>query len=109
MRFIGLDYYPDIIQISRGNVRDGIVLVQGDIHYLPFPPGAIDFVISRSTLHHWADPVAALLETPPAPPPHGVAFTHETRRDPDPAALAMFNRLRAGAGVEPSRLEEKYT
>ncbi|MGD0774877.1 MAG: class I SAM-dependent methyltransferase [Candidatus Solibacter sp.] len=109
VRFIGLDYFADMIQLSRGNVGAGIVLVQGDIHHLPFPPGSIDFVISRSTLHHWADPAAALLEIRRVLAPGGVALIHEIRRDPDPAALTMFNRLRAEAGVEPSRLEEKYT
>ena len=41
--------------------------------------------------------------------PGGVAIIHEPRRDPSPDALAEFNRARAAVGVEPARMEEKYT
>ena len=39
----------------------------------------------------------------------GVAIIHEPRRDPAPEALAEFNRLRAEQGIEPARMDEKYT
>jgi ubiquinone/menaquinone biosynthesis C-methylase UbiE len=111
---IGLDYYADMIQVSRENVVreclvDRIELVQGDAHHLPFANGVLAFVVSRSTLHHWADPVAALLEIRRVLTPGGVALIHEVRRDSDPAALAAFNSLRDEAGIESSRLEEKFT
>jgi ubiquinone/menaquinone biosynthesis C-methylase UbiE len=114
LRFIGLDYYADMIQFSRANIErenvlDQIALVQGDVHRLPLSDGAVDFAISRSTLHHWADPAAALVEIRRVLAPGGVGLIHEIRRDPDPAALAAFNRFRSAAGVEPSRLDEKYT
>jgi ubiquinone/menaquinone biosynthesis C-methylase UbiE len=114
IKFIGLDYFADMIEVSRANLErenllDRIELVKGDVHHMPFTDGAMDFVVSRSTLHHWANPAAALVEIRRVLAPGGVALIHEIRRDPDPAALAAFNRLRSAAGVEPSRLDEKYT
>lgn len=114
LAFAALDYYHDMIVASRTNfLREGLLdrvaLVQGDVHRLPLRNGSLDFVISRSTLHHWADPTAALLEIRRVLLPGGVALIHEIRRDPDPAALQLFNRLRNDAGVEASRLKEKYT
>lgn len=114
LAFAALDYYSDMMAASRANfLREGLfhrlALVQGDVHRLPLRDGSLDFVISRSTLHHWADPVAALVEIRRVLLPGGVALIHEIRRDPDPAAMQAFNRLRKSAGVEASRLEEKYT
>ena len=114
MSFVGLDYYADMIEVSRANVErenltDRITLVRGDVHQMPFNDGSVHFVVSRSTLHHWADPVAALVEIRRVLAPGGIALIHEIRRDPHPAALAAFNRLRGAAGVEPSRLDEKYS
>ena len=111
---VGLDLFSDMLSVSRANVErerllDRIQLVQADVHRLPFQDGMFDFAISRSTLHHWANPPAALIETRRILSPGGVALIHEIRRDPDPAALALFNHFRSDAGVEPSRLEEKYT
>lgn len=114
INFIGLDYYADMIEVSRANVErenllDRIELLEGDVHHMPLGDGGVDFVVSRSTLHHWADPVAALVEIRRVLAPGGVALIHEIRRDPDPAAFEAFNRFRSAAGVEPSRLDEKYT
>lgn len=114
LAFAALDYYADMISASRANfLHEGlpgrVALVQGDVHRLPLRNGSLDFVISRSTLHHWADPIAALLEIRRVLSPGGVALIHEIRRDPDPAAMQLFNRLRTQAGVEASRSEEKYT
>lgn len=114
LNFIGLDYFEDMLEVARENVRreelgDRIDVVHGDMHRLPFDSGSLDFVVSRSTLHHLADPAAALVEIRRCLAPGGVALIHEVRRDADPNAMAMFNRLRGQAGVEPSRSEEKYT
>jgi len=114
IKFIGLDYFSDMIEVSRANLErenllDRIELVRGDVHHMPFPDGAMDFVVSRSTIHHWANPAAALVEIRRVLAPGGVALIHEIRRDPDPLALAAFNSFRSKAGVEPSRLDEKYT
>jgi ubiquinone/menaquinone biosynthesis C-methylase UbiE len=114
LSLIGLDYFEDMLEVSRRNVRrealgDRIEIVQGDMHCLPFDSASFDFVVSRSTLHHLADPATALIEIRRCLAPGGVALIHEVRRDADPQATAMFNRFRKQAGVEPSRSEEKYT
>src|SRR5580700_2781992 len=55
MHFVGLDYFADMIEVSRLNLeRENLVarieLVKGDVHHMPLPDGAMDFVVSRSTL-----------------------------------------------------------
>jgi SAM-dependent methyltransferase len=66
-------------------------------------------VISRSTIHHWADPVVALGEVFRVLEPGGVALIHDIRRDADPAMVARFDGMRGEAGVGPSLLADKYT
>ncbi len=112
--FIGLDYFEDMLHVTRENIQKEmfchrIRVVHGDMHQLPFVDGSLDFIASRSTLHHLADPSAALIEVRRCLAPGGVALIHEVRRDADPRALEIFNRLRSQAGVEESRSEEKYT
>lgn len=114
LRLIGVDYFEDMLVPARKAVdesgfRDVIELRQADAHDLPFPEGFADYVISRSTIHHWTNPARALGEIARVLKPGGVAIIHDVRRDPAPDVLAKFNELRRQAGVEPSRLEEKYT
>lgn len=113
-RFVALDFFQDMVDQAREAARqqgvaDRIEIVQGDAHALPYDDASADLVISRSTVHHWSDPAQALREIGRVLKPGGVAIIQDVRRDPAPDALAEFNRLRAEAGVEPSRLAEKYT
>jgi ubiquinone/menaquinone biosynthesis C-methylase UbiE len=41
---------------SRANFR------QGDIHSLPFEDGSVDYIVSTLSMHHWAEPAAAISE-----------------------------------------------
>lgn len=112
--FLGLDLYKEMIEFSRKNVAEGqlderIFIVRGDVHQMPFDTGAMELIISRSTLHHWTNPVAALVEIRRVLAVGGIALIHEIRRDADPSILALFNQFRREAGVEPSREEEKFT
>src|ERR1044071_8396529 len=114
LRLVGIDYFEDMIAAAREAVEAGglgqtIELLQADAHDLPFPDGYADYVISRSTIHHWSDPPRALREVHRVLRPGGVAIIHDVRRDPNPEALERFNELRRQAGVEPARLDEKYT
>jgi ubiquinone/menaquinone biosynthesis C-methylase UbiE len=114
LRLIGVDYYDDMLSEARRALRqnslEGVIeLHLADVHILPFPDAFADYVISRSTIHHWADPVRAFSEIARVLKPEGVAIIHDMRRDPAPEALSKFNELRRQAGVEPVRLEEKYT
>jgi ubiquinone/menaquinone biosynthesis C-methylase UbiE len=114
LRMIGVDYYQDMVDearraVSLAQLEGRIELTQADAHQLPYPEDFADFIISRSTIHHWADPVQALKEMFRVLKPGGVALVHDVRRDPAPDVLAQFNEQRRLAGVEPCRLEEKYT
>lgn len=114
LRLIGIDYYQDMVDealkaVAGAGLGGRVEVMQADAHDLPFPDAFADFVISRSTIHHWADPARALREIHRVLKPGGVALIHDVRRDPDPAVLAQFNEQRRLAGVEPCRLEEKYT
>jgi ubiquinone/menaquinone biosynthesis C-methylase UbiE len=111
---IAVDLFPDMVEVALRNVRDAgcqeqVAVVQGDAHALPLKDGLASHVISRSTLHHWADPALALREMHRILEPGGSALIHEVRRDPPPGVLEEFNHWRARAGVEPSRVDEKYT
>lgn len=114
LRLIGIDYFEDMIAaaraaIARNKLEEIIEVRQADAHDLPFADGYADYIISRSTIHHWADPPRALREVARVLKPGGVGIIHDVRRDPAPEVLEQFNELRRQAGVEPSRLEEKYT
>jgi hypothetical protein len=39
----------------------------------------------------------------------GVGIIHDLRRDPEEKALAKFNEIRHAVGLNPTRIEEKYT
>lgn len=114
MRFEGLDLFDDMVAQAQENVRSHaldarIQIVKGDVHHLPQPDDYADFIISRSTIHHWAEPVQAFLEMYRVLKPLGVMIIHDLRRDPPPDILAEFNRQRAELGVPPTNLAEKYT
>ena len=113
-RLIGTDYFPDMVAQARETVqRHGlqaqVTIDYADVHDMPYPRDHADFVISRSCIHHWANPVTAFQEIYRVLRCGGVALLHEPRRDPHPEALAEFNHKRDQVGVEPARLEEKYT
>lgn len=114
LRFIGTDYFPDMVGLAARNARESglagrVEILHADVHALPFLDQCASVVISRSTIHHWARPATALREIHRILHPGGLALIHDVRRDSTPQALKEFNHLRQVAGVEPSRLEEKYT
>ena len=114
MRFEGLDLFDDMVAQARQNVHDHaldarIRIVQGDVHRLPQPDDYADFIVSRSTIHHWAEPVQAFREMVRVLKPFGIMIIHDLRRDPPPDILAESNRRRAEIGVPPTNLAEKYT
>ena len=111
---VGTDYFEEMVdQASRTITEAGldgrITLEQSDVHQMPQPDETADLIVSRSTIHHWADPPQAFREIFRLLKRGGVAIIHEPRRNPAPEALAEFNRLRAEKGIEPARMDEKYT
>ena len=111
---IGTDYFEDMVDkaretVSKQGLGERIHIDRNDVHDLPYPEEFAHMIISRSTIHHWAEPVKALREIYRILKPGGVAVIHEPRRNPHPQALAEFNRVRAERGVPPADLDEKYT
>jgi len=114
LRLIGTEYFDEMVARARDTVRrcgleERIEIVADDIHRTAFADDSVTCVLSRSTIHHWAEPVRALAQIYRILEPGGFALIHEMRRDPEPSALAEFNRRRAAAGVGPTTLDEKYT
>jgi len=114
LHIVGTDFFADMVERAKRTVveaglTDRIELIQQDVHAMSLPDGYADIILSRSTLHHWADPPRALAEIYRVLRPGGIALIHDVRRDPEPEALAEFNRLREMAGVGPSYLDEKFT
>lgn len=112
--FVGTDYFEDMVSKARETVgkedlSQRIQIDRNDVHDLPYPDEFAYVVVSRSTIHHWAEPIKALSEIYRILKPGGVAVIHEPRRDPHPKALEEFNRQRAELGVPPADLDEKYT
>jgi ubiquinone/menaquinone biosynthesis C-methylase UbiE len=114
VELVGTDYFEDMVEKARETVQtrglqQRIRIDHNDVHAMPYPDEFADFVISRSTIHHWAEPVTALREIYRILRPGGVAIIHEPRRNPHPKALAEFNRRRAELGVPAANMDEKYT
>lgn len=111
---IGLDFFPSIVEeaqkrINQAKLSSKIHIIRGDVHALPFPANSVDFVISRSTVHHWRNPVAAFREIFRVLSYRGFALIHDIRKDADPDALEHFNSQRALNDLPASKLDDKYT
>ena len=112
---IGTDFFEDMLDEARQAIAESdidparIQLDHNDVHDMPYDDGYAHLIASRSTIHHWEDPVHAFREIYRVLHRNGVAIIHEPRRDPHPEALAEFNRRRSELGIEPARMDEKYT
>jgi ubiquinone/menaquinone biosynthesis C-methylase UbiE len=112
-RIIASDFFADMVEQAGAAIEeagvDGIEVRQDDVHAIGLPSESADVILSRSTLHHWHSPVAALGEIFRVLKPGGIALILDIRRDAPSEAVAAFNALRQQAGLPPSFLEEKYT
>jgi len=113
-RIVGTDFFEDMIAICESNRAEApggsqLDFLHDDVHAMRFSDASFDIVLARSNVHHWRDPVLAFREIFRVLSPGGVAIVHEPRRDSNPEALASFNESRATLGVEPSRVEEKFS
>jgi ubiquinone/menaquinone biosynthesis C-methylase UbiE len=112
--FIGTDLFADMVNTARtavgaAGLANRIRIEECDVHSMPFDDNSVDYIISRSTIHHWADPVQAFREIYRVLKGGGKAILHDPRRDPNPEYLEQFNAKRRAAGFEPNDLSEKYT
>lgn len=113
-RLVGIDYYADMVEkanqrLQARGLQDRIEVRVGDAHALPFADNSVDMVMSRATLHHLLDPAGSFREVYRVLAPGGVGVIHDLRRDAPADVLAEFNRLRAEVGIQPTKIEEKYT
>ena len=58
LRIVGVDYSETLVSASRGETA---LAVRADARALPFSDGAVDVVTCSQTLHHFADPEAAVV------------------------------------------------
>jgi len=108
-RVTGLDLDPRMIEVARANADHQTAdnqrqptFVVGDVASLPFPDASFDLVVSTLSMHHWADPTAALSEIGRVLRPGGRALIWDLRpglvplhRDvPDPFAHTLDGPLR---------------
>jgi len=110
----GLEFFSEMTvqawrTVGEAGLQEKIRIVQGDAHALPFDSGVFEAVISRSTIHHFAEPVRAIREMHRVLRPRGVAIVHEVRRTAPAGALSEFNRSRFSAGIPASTQNDKYT
>lgn len=112
--FVGIDYYPDMVEKSKAKVAeeglsDRITVEEGDASKLQYPDNSFDVVMSRATIHHLADPTDALKEKYRVLKPGGFCLIHDIRRDAPQATLDYFTNVRAKLGIPPTVIEEKFT
>lgn len=114
LAFIGLDSFQDMVEeanraVGEAGLTSRVEVRWGDAHELPIPDASADLVISRSTLHHFRDPLAAVREMARIVAPDGMVIIHDVRRDAHPDARTAFNAEREKYGVPESIVEEKLT
>jgi len=114
LELIATDYFDDMLDAARRRIADHglesrIRVERQDVHAMSYPDGYARYIVSRSTIHHWADPVQALREIHRVLEPKGVALIHDVRRDAPAALIERLDGLRREAGIGPMLLDEKYT
>ena len=111
----GLDLDPAMIERARANAATQpgervATFVVGDAAALPFEDASVDLVVSMLSVHHWADPTAAVDEIRRVLRPGGRALVWDMRpgmvplhRDmPDPRSGLEGSSMRL-VGVAPFR------
>ncbi len=108
----GIEHFDDMVLAANerlGKIAPRIKVQLGDAARLPYADGSLDLVVSRATIHHLPDQVAALREMHRVLKPGGVGMIHDVRRDMPEKVLTAFNKMRAAVGYGPTTLEEKLT
>jgi ubiquinone/menaquinone biosynthesis C-methylase UbiE len=85
LELIGVDISPDMITAAGHNLArygERATVRVGDVASLPLPDGRVDLVVSSLSLHHWADPAAAVPELARGLRPGGQAYLYDIRSAP---------------------------
>ena len=96
-RATGIDVTPAMLeQAQRLAAEKGLANVewrQGDVKALPFEDGSFTIVVTRFSVHHFADPAGVLREMTRVCAPGGRLVVVDMYASEDPAKAAEFNRL----------------
>jgi SAM-dependent methyltransferase len=96
-RATGIDVTPAMLeQAQRLAAEKGLTNVewrQGDVNSLPFGDGSFTIMVTRFSVHHFADPAAVLREMARVCAPGGRVVVVDMYASADPAKAAEFNRL----------------
>jgi ubiquinone/menaquinone biosynthesis C-methylase UbiE len=106
IELIGVDISADMVASAERNLasygRRATVHV-GDVARLPFADHCVDLVVSSLSLHHWADPAAAVPELARVLRPGGRAFIYDIRRAPFEALVRAAHDRSVFTGAAPLR------
>ena len=96
-RATGIDVTPAMLnEAQRLAAEKGLTNVewrQGDVNSLPFEDGSFTIVVTRFSVHHFADPAAVLREMARVCAPGGRLVVVDMYASEDRAKAAEFNRL----------------
>ena len=85
VQVVGVDFSQNMILAARAAAASQQLTARaeflaGDAKKLPFPDGALDFVLSNSVLHHLHDPLGMLDEMARVVKPGGLVLLRDLRR-----------------------------
>ncbi len=93
----GIDLTPAMLErasaFAAQKQLDNVAWRQGDVRSLPWPDASFDIVVTRFSLHHFPDPLAALREMVRVCRPGGRIVVVDMYASADKAKAAAWNRL----------------
>ena len=102
-RLTGLDISPDFIEIAKRNANEAGVAIdfrEGNVSAIPFPDGAIDFVVCTAAFKNFMEPVTALQEIHRVLRPGGKALIVDMNRYASKKAIREELKNSGSSGVE---------
>jgi len=85
LKLTGVDLSADMITAAKRNLApfaDRADAITGDVTDLPLPDASVDVIVSSFSLHHWADPEAAVPELARVLRPGGRVIVYDFARGP---------------------------
>jgi SAM-dependent methyltransferase len=96
-RVMALDLTPEMLAQGRREAAQqglaNVVFEQGEAETLPYPSAAFDLVVTRFSLHHFADPRRPLQEMVRVCRPGGKVAVIDMVSPADPPVAETYNRL----------------
>ncbi len=106
LRVVGIDLSADMVAAAKRSASgfgDRVTAQLGDVTDLPFPDGSFDLVVSSFSLHHWADPAAAVPELARVLRPGGRLHIYDFRFAPFDALTTTARNRSLFTGPPPER------